>query len=206
MRRRDFFSLIGGAVVAAVPRFARAEQAKVYRLAVVHPSHPLSDLTETGSPGYRAFFQRLRQLGYVEGQNLSVERYSGEGRTERFTELTAEVIRSKPDVIYSNSTRLTRDFKAATDTVPVVVNVTDPVAEGLVNSLARPGGNITGIAISAGAEIAGKYVELLREMVPAASKVGYLCSRRIWEYKPLQDAAQRMKISLVGPPLAAPGS
>jgi putative ABC transport system substrate-binding protein len=205
MRRRDFFSLVGGAVVAVVPRFAGAQQGKVYRLAVVHPSSPLSNLTETGPPGYRAFFQRLHELGYVEGQNLSVARYSGGGQTERFSDLTAEVIRGKPDVISAVSTRLTRDFKTATATIPVVALLSDPVSDGIVSSLARPGGNITGVATSAGySEIGGKWLELLREMVPAASKVGYLCSRRIWNDKSILMPAQRMNISIIGPPLDPP--
>jgi putative ABC transport system substrate-binding protein len=209
MRRRDFFSLVGGVVVAAVPRFARSEQVKVYHLAVVHPSRSVSDMTETGSAGYRAFFQRLHELGYVEGQNLSVERYSGEGQTERFAKLTAEVIRGKPDVIFAVSMRLTRDFKTATDTIPVVAMVTDPLVDssglpGIVSSLARPGGNITCIASIGGWEIATKSLQLLREMVPSVSKVGYLVSRRLWEYKPLFEAAQKMKVSIIGPPLDPP--
>jgi putative tryptophan/tyrosine transport system substrate-binding protein len=210
MRRRQFLSMIGVAAVSAVPLRAYAQQkAKVYRLAVVNPSAPVGDMSETGnSQDYRAFFQRLRELGYVEGQNIAVERYSGEGRTEHVAELAREVVRSKPDVIDALGDRLVREFKAATDTIPVVAGVSDPVALGIAVSIAKPGGNITGGSGDAGAEIAGKWLELLHEMVPAASRVGLLASHAAWElpsYTPvLREAAQRLKISLVGPPLDAP--
>jgi putative tryptophan/tyrosine transport system substrate-binding protein len=205
--RRAALALLGGAALAW-PRAAQAQQAaKVYRLAVVHPSQPVADLSETGLPRYRAFFQKLRELGYIEGQNLRVERYSGEGRTELFAELAAEVIRGKPDLIFVPGSRLTLAFKAATDTIPVVTVVSDPVAFGVVSNLARPGGNITGVTTDAGVDIRGKRFELLREMVPAASRVAHLASRRVWEgpeCAAVREAVERIKVSLVGPPLDAP--
>jgi putative ABC transport system substrate-binding protein len=203
-------AVITGLLLAgAIPRAHAQQDRKVYRLAVVNPSAPVGDLTETGrSQDYHAFFQRLRELGYVEGKNLVVERYSGEGRTDHFAELAREVVRSNPDVISALGDRLVRQFKAATDNIPIVAGVSDPVALGVAVSLARPGGNITGGSGDAGAQIAGKWLELLHEMAPAASRVGYLASRAAWElpsYTPaLRDAAQRMTISLMGPPLDAP--
>ncbi|HEV2547841.1 MAG TPA: ABC transporter substrate-binding protein [Stellaceae bacterium] len=208
MRRRDFLSLFGGAVVAAVPLVADAQQAsKVYRIAIVSPSTPIARMSETGSAYYRVLFERLRQLGYIEGQNIAVARYSAEGREDHFAELAREVVRAKPDVIFVTSVRLTLDFKAATDTIPVVASAADPVAWGIAPNLARPGGNITGVSVDDGIEIWGKRLELLREMIPAASRVAYLVSRRLWEAQVgavLREAAQRMKISLLGPPLDAP--
>jgi putative tryptophan/tyrosine transport system substrate-binding protein len=208
MRRRNFLCVLCGAVVATTPHFARAQQAsKPYRIAVVSPSTPVALMSETGSAHYRAFFERLRQLGYVEGQNLAVARYSAEGREDHFAELVAEVVHAKPDVIFVVSVRLTLDFKAATDTIPVVASVADPVAYGIVPNLARPGGNITGVSADDGIEIWAKRLELLREMIPAASRVAFLVSRRLWEAQAravLREAAQRMKISLLGPPLDAP--
>src|ERR1700745_860407 len=124
---------------------------------------------------YRAFFQRLRRLGYVEGQNLVVERYSGGSRAEHYAELAREIVRGSPDFIFT--TAWARQFKAATDTIPVVALSGDPVAWGFAASLPRPGGNITGATLDAGVDIVGKYLELLREMVPAASRIAWLASR-----------------------------
>jgi putative ABC transport system substrate-binding protein len=207
VKRREFIS--GLLLAGTIPRAYAQQDRKVYRIAVVNPSAPVSDMTETGrNQDYRTFFQRLRELGYVEGQNLVVERYSGEGRTEHFAELAREVVRSNPDAISALGDRLVREFKLATDAIPVVAGVSDPVALGIVESLARPGGNITGATGDAGAEIAGKWLELLHETVPAASRVGYLASRAVWElpsYTPvLRAVAQRMNVSLLGPPLDAP--
>jgi putative tryptophan/tyrosine transport system substrate-binding protein len=99
------------------------------------------------------------------------------------------------------------EFKAATDIIPVVAVVADPVAFGIISNLARPGGNITGVSVDGGVEILGKRLELLREIVPTAAKVAYLASRRLWEAPDataLREAAQRLKIALIGPPLDAP--
>jgi hypothetical protein len=141
MRRRKFIgSLIGTAV--AWPLAASAQQpAKVYRIAIVQPSRPVKEMNETSSIYYRAFFGKLRRLGYVEGQNLIVERYSGEGRTAHYAELASEVVRQQPDVILASSNRIVREFKADTATIPIAALMTYPVAFGLVSSLARPGGN-----------------------------------------------------------------
>jgi putative ABC transport system substrate-binding protein len=213
MRRRDF---IVGLLCAAPVELAQAQQkAQVYRIAVVHQSERVGVMSETGSftgPAYslelyRAFFLRLRQLGRIEGQNFSVARYSGQGRTEHFAELAREVVRGKPDLIFVNSSRLTPEIEAATDTIPVVSIVSDPVAWGIVSSLARPGGDVTGSTVDAGGvEIIGKLLDLLREMVPTASRVAWLASPAVQEIAgaALREAAQRMKISIVGPPLDPP--
>ena len=186
---------------------AEAQQrARVYRIAVVNPSMPVGDMNETGSRLYRAFFQRLRQLGYVEGQNLSVERWSGEGRTEHFAELAGEVVRSKPDLIFVQEYRLMRYFKPATDTIPMVGYGGDPTAFGIVSNLARPGGNITGVMGDTGTGF-GKPFQFIREMIPAASRAAFLASPAIWDspYGPaIREQAQKMGMSLLGPPLTAP--
>src|SRR5262249_60115828 len=101
---------------------ARAQQpAKVHRIAIISTAVPVTDITETSSlRNYRAFFQELRRLGYVEGRNLIVERYSGLGRTEHYAELVREVVRSKPDVILAVANALVQHLKAATATIPIV--------------------------------------------------------------------------------------
>jgi putative ABC transport system substrate-binding protein len=146
MRRREFIgSLIGTAV--AWPLAASPQQPKkVYRLAIVHPSHPVKEMSESSNYlNIKALFGELRRLGYVDGQNLIVERYSGEGNTAYYVELASEVVRQQPDVVYAVTSRMVRNFKAATTTIPIVGSMANPVAYRLVDSLARPGGNITGV-------------------------------------------------------------
>lgn len=116
-----------------------------------------------GNPNYTALFKELRRLGYIEGVNLVVTRYSGEGQEERFPELCRQIVRTKPDVIIAASSRLVLSFKAATDTVPVVGAMGDPVPVGIVANIARPEGNITGVSSVAGPEIWGKRLQVLRE-------------------------------------------
>jgi putative ABC transport system substrate-binding protein len=207
MRRREFIgSLIGMAV--AWPLAASAQQAmKVYRLAIVHPSIPVKEMSEAGYAGFKALIGELRRLGYIEGRNLVVERYSGEGNTAHYAELASEVVRQHPDVIFAISSRMVRYFKAATTTSPIVGVMADPVARGLVDSLARPGGNITGVTSDAGEEIWGKRLALLRELIPAASRVGFLlvfASRDIAgspDGVAMREVAQQSGITLVGPAL-----
>src|SRR4029077_14936487 len=180
MRRRDFITAVGGATMW--PLAARAQQpAKMKRIAYVHPATKVSELSVSGKPRYRAFFEELSRLGYVEGQNLGVERYSGEGRPERYAELARDVVNTHPDLIFAVGGRLSFDFKMATTTIPIVTIIIDPIALGLVTSIARPGGNITGVAIAAGLEIIGKRMGLLVEAMPKLSTVGYLASRSFWE-------------------------
>ena len=203
MRRREFIgSLIGTAV--AWPLTVRAQQpAKVYRLAIAHPSRPVKEMNESGRY-FKALFGELRRLGYIEGQNLIDERYSGEGNTAHYAELASEVVRQQPDVILTFGDRMVRNFKAATTTIPIVGSMADPVAFGLVDSSARPGANITGVSVDAGPEIWSKRLGLLRELIPAASKVGYLVSRDYAESPmavAMREAAQRAKISLIAPRL-----
>ena len=207
MTRREFITLVGGAAVAW-PLAARAQQpaAKTHRIAIVHPSVSISEMNETGDHTYYpALFKELRRFGYVEGKNLIVARYSAEGREDRYPELCREVVGTKPDVIVTSASRLVLSFKAATHTIPVVASMADPVPYGIVTSIARPGGNITGVSVEAGLEIWGKRLQVLREAVPAASKVGFLGSRQIWELPgqvaATREAAAQVGITLLGPPL-----
>src|SRR5262249_42585405 len=133
-------------------------------------------------------------------------RYSGEGKG-RYAELAAEVVRSKPDLIFALTTAQTRAFKAATTTIPIVAMTTDPVATGLVSSLAHPGGNITGVSGDAGIETHGRRLEILREMVPSVSGVAYRAPRVVGQTTPgarMREAADRLGIPLLGPPLESP--
>ena len=198
MRRRDFITALGTA--ATWPLAARAQQpTKMKRVAFVIPAAKVSDITVNGMPFFRAFFEELSRLGYVEGQNLGVERYSGEGRTERYAELARDVVNTHPDLILALGARLSLDFKMATTTIPIVTLVIDPIALGLVASIARPGGNITGITIAGGLEIIGNRIGLLVEAVPKLSSLGYLATRSYWEDargEAAREAAKRAGISL----------
>jgi putative ABC transport system substrate-binding protein len=199
MRRRKFITLLGGAV-AVWPVAARAQQpAKMKRIAYVNSSGEVSVISASGRPTYRVFFQELSRLGYVEGQNLGVERHSGEGRPERYAELARDVVNTHPDLIFAVGGRLSLDFKTATTTIPIVTIIIDPIALGLVASIARPGGNITGVAISAGLEIIGKRMGLLVEAMPKLSTIGYLASRPFWEDPrgaATREAAKRAGVAL----------
>ena len=116
-------------------------------------------------------------------------------------------MRTKPDLIVSTTARLATSFKAATTTIPIVAVTSDPVAFGIVASLAHPGGNITGISVDAGIELWGKHLQLVREAIPSATNVGFLASRQVWEQsqgRALHDMARQAGISLLGPPLASP--
>ena len=130
----------------------------------------------SSDPGGRieAFRQGLRELGYVEGQNIAIEYRFAEGRSERLPALAAELVRLKVDVIVTGSPPAPEAAKQATSTIPIVFAVTgEPVAVGLVASLARPGGNITGLA-SIGGEVVGKQLEMLKEVTPKVSRVAVL--------------------------------
>jgi ABC-type uncharacterized transport system substrate-binding protein len=206
MRRRD---LVIGSLIAGCIGHAWAQRgARVDRIAVVHSSSPIADISETGgNPLYRVFFEELRRLGHVEGANLEIERYSGEGRTEHYAELVGEVVRRRPDVICANTSTLVRQLKDATSTIPIVGLTADPVAYGIVASLARPGGNVTGVSVDAGLEIWGKRLETLMEVLPRLSRVGFLTYRGSWEGPQgqfLRTAAKGPGIAILGPPLDDP--
>jgi ABC-type uncharacterized transport system substrate-binding protein len=208
MKRREFITLLGGAA-AAWPLTTRAQQAaKKYRIAVVTPVGPVADVNENPVwTGWSALFKELRGLGYVEGKNLIVERYSGGGQQERFGELAREVVHTEPDVIVTSGTALALVFKTTTPTIPVVGVAADPVAYGLTTSLARPEGNFTGVSVDAGIELMAKYIEMVRETIPMATKVGFLASREVWDTAQggtLSETAGQAGISLLGPPLASP--
>jgi len=199
MRRRDFIAIFGSA--AAWPDIACAQQlTKMKRIAMVDPAESVGDITVTGKWWYRLFFQELDRLGYVEGRNLLVERYSGNGRTELYGSLVDDVASANPDLIVTFGP-LAPLFKTATTTIPIVTITADPIAMKLVNSIARPGGNVTGVSIDGGLEIYGKRIGLLKEALPKLSNLGYLASQGNWK-RPTgaaaREAATKAGISLTG--------
>ena len=169
MRRREFITLLGGAAVGW-PVAANAQQAaKVARIGY------LSTNLASSPHHHEAFRQGLRDLGYVEGRNIVVEYRDAEGKVERHPALAAELVALKVDVIVvAGSTLTARTAKQATSTLPIVfIAVGDPVGSGLVTSLARPGGNVTGLS-AVSPELVGKCLELLKQAVPEVDRVAVL--------------------------------
>jgi putative ABC transport system substrate-binding protein len=205
MRRRN---LIFGLLAVATIGSARAEQsAKARRIAIVAPSHPVGKMTETsGDPLFRAVFNELRRSGYIEGQSLLIERYSGEGRASHYADLARDVVSRNPDVIISIGTNdFTLDFKAATTTIPIVGMFAVPVEAGIVASLARPGGNITGVSVDVGREQWEKRVQMLQQVVPQATRLGFLHLRDAREKWGLpKEQSNWMGVTWVGPALNHP--
>ncbi len=170
MITRAAFAATLALCVFAAPLAAKAQApAKVPRIGFLWARSP------TDNPyALEAFRQGLRELGYVEGQTIAIEYRFAEGRPERLPGLAADLVRLKVDVIVTGPSPAPEAAKQATSTIPLVLAVTsDPVAQGLVASLARPGGNITGLA-SIGGEIVGKQLELLKEIAPKVSRVAVL--------------------------------
>jgi putative ABC transport system substrate-binding protein len=208
MRRRDFITLAGG--MAVWPLAARAQQqrsTKKKRIAVVSTVMKVADMRIGGDPFYDILFNELKRLGYVEGENLIIDRYSGEGVSQRYPDLVREVVSTKPDLIVSASSGLTRIFKAETSTIPIVAYTGDPIRFGLISSLAHPGGNITGVSVDAGIEIWGKRLALLAEAVPKLANVVFISSQPAWDMaggNAAREVAQRLGISLTSAIVANP--
>ena len=170
LKRREFVFLVGFA--AALPFAARAQQPTTMpRVGVLSPGH------NQGDPQYnsvKAFLRGLHELGYIEGQNITVQQEYAEWKADRLRELAAKLVDAKVDVIVAVSTPAARAAKEATSTIPILaIAMADPVADGLVASLARPGGNVTGTTFL-GPELVAKRLQLLREVVPGLSRVAAL--------------------------------
>src|SRR5262245_22445101 len=164
-------SILIAVILLTVAVVTEAQQAKKV--------HRIGYVTETGdfsspSPNFEAFRQGLRELGYVEGKNIVIEFRSAEGEPDRVPSLVAELVHLKVDVFVSQATGGILAAKQATQTIPIVMlTVQDPVQRGLIDSLARPGGNITGL-IRLTVELSGQRLELLKEVIPGISRVGML--------------------------------
>src|SRR5215470_10570398 len=180
MRRREFIWLLGGAV-AARPRAVIAQVSPRRMLVAV-----LSTISSTTAAHWSGFSQGLQELGYVEGRDIDIVYRYADGDQEPLPMLADELVRLKPDVIVTGSTDATVAVKQATAAIPIVCSVmTDPVTFGLVESQARPGGQVTGI-LSALEGMTGKRLELLLELMPGATRVGMLFNsssraQRLWQ-------------------------
>jgi putative tryptophan/tyrosine transport system substrate-binding protein len=170
MRQRNLTLILGLLVVVAMGTAHAQQSGKVYRIALVDPAAEFADTT-SDFPAARAFCNELRRLGYIEGQNLLIERYSGEGRAAHYPDLARDVVRRNPDLIIAYANELVLDFKAATTTIPIVGVFAFPVETGIVSSLARPGGNVTGASIDAAGSLWLKRLQLFHEVVLDAKRL-----------------------------------
>ena len=195
MRRRDFTVLfvVG---MAMWPAYVRAQQLrKIPRIGVLLPGAPAAWSRRT-----KAFLDGLSELGYVEGKTIAIEWKWGDDQFDTLSGLAADLVRSNVDVIVTGGTSATKALKTATQTIPIVMAIVgDPVAAGLVDSLARPGGNATGFSIVA-PELGTKRLELLKEIVPNLSSIAVLSNAKNpqskIEMKEMQTAAQAMGLQL----------
>jgi len=201
--RRAFIASMIGAVLAA-PLAAGAQQpGKVTRVGFLFYGSP------GASPELDAFRQGLRELGYIEGQNIAIEYRFASGRVDRLPELAAELVRLKVDVIVTPTTPVSQAAKQATGTIPIVfAGVADAVGAGLITNFARPGGNITGLA-SISAELGGKRLELLKQVVPKASRVAVLYNpadrSNVLMLKDMQESAPALGLTLQPLEVRGPG-
>lgn len=195
MKKAAVPSILAAVVLVAVAVIAEAQQPKKV------PRIGFLSVTSSGQdPRLEAFRQGLREMGYVEGKNFTLEYRSAEGKFDRLPALAAELIRLNVDVIVTQGTPAAAAAKNTTSTIPIIVSGgTDPVATGLVSSLARPGGNITGVTIM-NEELAGKRLELLKETSPKVSRIGVLWNSpnpgAAVVFKQTQSAAQELRLSL----------
>jgi putative tryptophan/tyrosine transport system substrate-binding protein len=195
MRRRNFIALLGGAT-AAWPLVARAQQsAKVPTIGFLGSTTPSAQ-----GKWADAFVQRLRELDWIEGRTVAIEYRWAEGRRERFVEIVAELVRLKVDVIVTPATIAVIVAKQATSVIPIVfVGAGDPIGSGLVASLARPGGNVTGLSLQQ-TDLAGKRLELLREVVPNVRRVAIMANvgaaNSVLELGEVQAAARTLGLEV----------
>jgi putative ABC transport system substrate-binding protein len=169
MERRTFMAVMAGGM-AGTPRAAGAQQVKKANLCIL----AADSLSSPWASRYNAFIQGLTALGYVDGRNITIHFLSAEGQYDRFPALAAECVRLKPDIIVAYTTPGALAAKQSTATIPIVVGpVSDPVGTGIVASLARPGGNVTGQTVMASG-LSSKRLQLLKEAVPELSRVAVL--------------------------------
>ena len=204
--RRDL--LVAFASVALIKQATAEGAAGTARLAVISPASPLDAMVETSAnPFWRELFGELRRLGYVEGKNLIVGRFSTEGRAERGPQTVQQAIEFRPDVIFAFSSRMVLLLKGATTKIPVVGYTTDPVSFGIISNIAHPSGNITGVSTEAGSELDGKRLSLFKEMKPSASKISFLAPVDVWDNpngRLMAEYAKAVGFTVVSEPLRSP--
>jgi putative tryptophan/tyrosine transport system substrate-binding protein len=168
--------IAGSGAIVAAPLMARAQvPGRTWRIAAWHVSEMPASLAGDGQGRFHGFFQDLRRLGFVEGTNLTIDRYATEGRVDRYEATARQIVESRPNLIVSFSGPGTIMLLGMTRSIAIVQpSLSDPVAAGFVQSLARPGGNLTGFTIDGGLEIGGLRVQMLKEAEPSIGRIAYL--------------------------------
>ena len=191
MDRRTCVVALAGGLVSTRTVAQPQPAAKTYRVGFLTWATP-----EQSTPLLHEFTEGLRELGYIDGRNIVIEPHYGDGTQNRLPDLAAGIVRSRVDVIVTGANPSTAAAKRATTTIPIVmVGTLDPMGFGLVASLARPGGNVTGLCVDASAEMSAKLLGLLTEMVPGLSRVGVF--RQVgYPEPPLESAAQRLNVEV----------
>ena len=195
MKKRIVLSVIAILILASLHPAEAQQPAKIQRIGILLPNPPsLSPML------LEAFRQGLRENGYFEGQNIEIEYRFGDGKSDRYPDLAAELVRRNVDVIVTSSTRAIRAVKNATSTIPIVMAaVADPVGTGLIASLAHPGGNVTGLSMRS-PDLSGKRLQLLKEVVPRVRRVGILWNPanegNTVSWQDTQTVAQRIGLKL----------
>jgi putative ABC transport system substrate-binding protein len=210
MRRREFIGLFGGLSTTIVSGAARGRGTpKRVALVSVSPT-PVTQMHELSTSVYfRTFFEELRRLGYVEGKNLVVLRFTSGGQSDRIPDTAREAVAATPDVIFAFTSRMVQQLKKTTTSIPVVGYTADPISSGIVEDLSHPGENITGVATEASSEFDGKRLSLFREFAPRASRVAVLAPVSYWRTiygDAFRDAAGRLGFTIVGKPIEDPVS
>ena len=190
--------------LAAAPRIAGAQQArKTYRVGFVLSASAVATMAGANPlhPLARAFIHEMRDRGYLEGQNLDLQRRSLEGKVELGPEIMAELVRRKVDVIVASSNPAIAAAKRATASIPIVmINTVDPVEATFIASLTRPGGNVTGLTSDTGPEFVGKQLQLLKEALPHVRRIAYVGTKADWageRGQSAQAAARVLGLSLI---------
>jgi ABC-type uncharacterized transport system substrate-binding protein len=205
MKRRDF--LFAVALVVLTSRALAEQRSTLKRIALVNPATKPGDMRIGGDLIYATIFEEMKRLGYVEDVNLIVDRYFAEGQPDRFPKIAQKIVVTRPDVIVALGNFLTQALLSETRTIPIVTWTTDPIAAGFVSSLAHPGGNLTGLSVDAGPEVASKRVALFAEAVGKLDNVRLLGVPESWQSAPtasLREAAPKLGISLQLQPLQSP--
>src|SRR6266550_3940768 len=209
MRRREFVGLVGGAAVSWPLGTLAQQGTKIPRIGILVPGH--AEGPDASRVMIDAMIEGLSDLGYTDGQNITLERRFGESNSDRLRLAAAELVERQVDVIVAQSTTAARPAKQATSQIPIVaIGMADPVEDDLVASLARPGGNVTGTSFF-GPELVAKRLQLLREVVPQLSRVAVLWHPRAYGdrtmagmLKEIESAAQSLGIQIQLVPAANP--
>ncbi len=196
MRRRKFIALLGSSAVAWPLTASGQQTGKIYRIGFV-----ANDPTIPTQLAGQAFLDGLRENGFIEGKNIVIEQRFAEARLDRYAELVAELIRLEVDVLVTSAEEATVAAKRATTKIPIVMlNISDPVGQGIVASLAHPGGNITGVIQDDSPEIAAKRMQFLKDAIPRVANVALLTdsdlSYRQVEWQALALAARSLNVML----------